>query len=475
MNGTGVSLTYLLQTFHVISNRKLAVNYVRRLEAAGAKLDAVSAEVQHQAQQGIVMPLSLVDLAIQTARDTIAAAPAQNLLVTRLARDSAKISDFDADARSQLVARATRAMTDSLYPAYRRQIQVLESLRPLAARQSAGIDRLPDGAALYAMYLREATTTNYTAEQLHQIGLDEVSRIEAEMEPLLVSQGLTSGTIAQRYDTLNRRPDQQFEDSDAGREQILTRYREILAQADDRMGKYFSLRPKGVLEVARVPEALQAGEATAAYYPAALDGSRPGIFYVNLRSVDLHPRYKMKTLAYHEGIPGHHFQVDLALHLSDLPLIRQQSPFTAYVEGWALYAERLAAEIGLYKDDPLGDLGRLQDEMLRAVRLVVDTGLHSKGWTREQAIDYMNQKTGMVESEVVNEVDRYMAWPGQACAYKVGQMKILELRERARKALGDRFDIRAFHAVVLEEGSVPLNVLEEQVDGWIASELKASR
>jgi uncharacterized protein (DUF885 family) len=183
----------------------------------------------------------------------------------------------------------------------------------------------------------------------------------------------------------------------------------------------------------------------------------------------------MKTLAYHEGIPGHHFQVDLALHLSDLPLIRQQSPFTAYVEGWALYAERLAAEIGLYKDDPLGDLGRLQDEMLRAVRLVVDTGLHSKGWTREQAIDYMNQKTGMVESEVVNEVDRYMAWPGQACAYKVGQMKILELRERARKALGDRFDIRAFHAVVLEEGSVPLNVLEEQVDGWIASELKASR
>jgi uncharacterized protein (DUF885 family) len=474
MNGTGMSLAYLLQSIHGISNRKLAVNYVRRLEAAGAKLDAASAEVQRQAQQGIVMPLPLVDIAIRIDRETIAAPPADNNLVTRLARESAKISALDEATRKRLIERATRAVGDSLYPAYERQIKLLESLRPLAATQTAGISRLPDGPALYAMYLRQATTTDYTADQLHQIGLEEVARIEAGMETLLVSQGMTAGTIAERYDSLNRRADQLFEESDAGREQILSRYREILAEVDARMPEYFSLRPQGILDVVRVPEALQAGEAMARYLPAALDGSRPGSFYVNLRSMATQPRYKMKTLAYHEGIPGHHFQLDLALHLPDMPLIRQQTMFTAYAEGWALYAERLAAEIGLYKDDPLGDLGRLQDEMLRAARLVVDTGLHAKGWTREQAIDYMMQKTGMVEAEVITEVERYIAMPGQACAYKVGQLKILELRERARQALGDRFDIRAFHAVVLEEGAVPLNALEEQVDRWIATELKAS-
>ncbi len=474
MTGTRIGLTYLLQSLHVISNRKLAVNYVRRLEAAGAKLDAASAEVQRQAQQGIVMPLSLVEVAIQLTRDSIAPAPADNSLVTRLAQETEKISSLDAISRRALVDRATRAVRDSLYPAYRRQIQVLESLRPLAATQAAGISRLPDGAALYAMYLREATTTDYTAEQLHQIGLSEVARIETQMQPLLVSQGLTTGTIAERYDVLNRRADQLFEDSDAGRQQILSGYRDILAAAQARMPEYFSLRPKGIPDVVRVPLALQAGEPSARYFTGALDGSRPGMFYVNLRSVDLHPRYKMKTLAYHEGIPGHHFQLDLALHLQDLPLIRQQGLFTAYAEGWALYAERLAAEIGLYKDDPLGDLGRLQDEMLRSVRLVVDTGLHAKGWTREQAIDYMKQKTGMVDSDVVTEVQRYIAMPGQACAYKVGQLKILELRERARHALGDKFDIRAFHAVVLEQGALPLNVLEEQVDHWIKTVLASN-
>lgn len=474
MTGTSVSLMYLMLTEHVITNRKLAGHYVQRLEAMGPKLDAVTAEVQRLAQQGIVMPPALVELAITSARVTIAPAPADNALVTRLALSTAKIKGLDAVRRQKLVSRATLAVRDGVYPAYRRQIRMLESQRALAAARTDGIDGLPDGAALYAHYLREMTTTDYTADQLHQLGIDEVARIEAEMEPLLVSQGLSTGTLAERFDQLNRRPDQQFEDSEAGRQQILARYHEIIAAAEARMPEYFSVRPKGELRVERVPLPLEAGEAAGSYWPGSLDGSRPGIFYVNLRDVAEQPRFKMKTLAYHEGVPGHHFQIDLALHLKGLPLIRQQAPFVAYSEGWALYAERLAAEIGLYAGDPLGDLGRLQDEMLRAARLVADTGLHAKGWTRAQAISYMKQKTGLAESDITTEVERYMAWPGQACAYKVGQLKIVELRERARHALGDRFDIRAFHAVVLDEGAMPLTALEEQVDHWIKTVLASN-
>jgi uncharacterized protein (DUF885 family) len=225
--------------------------------------------------------------------------------------------------------------------------------------------------------------------------------------------------------------------------------------------------PPTRLVVERVPAGQEKGTAAAYYQPAAMDGSRPGIFFANLRNLKELPTWQMKTLAYHEGIPGHHFQISTALGLKDLPLIRQQTLYTAYAEGWALYAEQLAAEIGMYKDDPWGDLGRLQAELWRAGRLVVDTGLHAKGWTREQAIEYMNTTTGLGEAEVVSEVERYMALPGQACAYKVGELKILELREKAKVALGSKFDLKDFHAVVLENGGVPLTTLEQLVDEWI--------
>ncbi len=244
---------------------------------------------------------------------------------------------------------------------------------------------------------------------------------------------------------------------------MLAEYREILEVAGARMPEYFSTIPPGKLEVERVPESAEKGASGAYYQQAALDGSRPGTFFANLRDVHEMPTWGMKTLAYHEGIPGHHFQIATAQGLEGLPMIRQQPIYTAYVEGWALYAERLMAEIGMYEGDPWGDLGRLQAEMYRAVRLVVDTGLHAKGWTREAAIDYMVGATGMAESEVVSEIERYMALPGQACAYKVGQLKILELREKTRARLGPKFDLKAFHTVVLENGAVPLTVLERIV------------
>jgi uncharacterized protein (DUF885 family) len=220
--------------------------------------------------------------------------------------------------------------------------------------------------------------------------------------------------------------------------------------------------------VQRVPVSAENNVAGAYYQAAAMDGSRPGTFFANLRDVNETATWTMKTLAYHEGIPGHHFQIAIAQNLKDLPLIRQQTLYSAYAEGWALYAERLAWEIGMYKDDPFGDLGRLESEMFRAARLVVDTGLHAKGWSREQAVAYMVSTTGMNQSEVITEVERYMGQPGQACAYKVGQLKILELRERAKAALGPRFDLKDFHAVVLENGGVPLTLLESEVDEWIA-------
>jgi uncharacterized protein (DUF885 family) len=316
--------------------------------------------------------------------------------------------------------------------------------------------------------LKQFTTTDYTPEQVHQVGLAEVARIQTQMDTLLRSQGLVDGTVAERMKALGDDPRFLLPDTDDGRAQLLARYRSILDDVAKRMPEYFRTIPPGKLAVERVPASAEKGSSGAYYNLAAMDGSRPGTFYANLRDTRETPTWGMKTLAYHEGIPGHHFQIATGQGLKGLPLIRQQPIYTAYVEGWALYAERLAAEIGLYKDDPFGDLGRLQAEMLRAVRLVVDTGIHAKGWTREQAIDYMVNTTGMVESDAVSEVERYMALPGQACAYKVGQLKILELRDKAEKELGSRFNLKDFHAVVLENGAVPLTVLERLVDDWIA-------
>jgi uncharacterized protein (DUF885 family) len=336
-----------------------------------------------------------------------------------------------------------------------------------AAVQAAGVGRLPDGAAYYAAALKQMTTTDYTPAQVHALGLSEVTRVGAEMDALLKSQGLTEGSVSSRVQALHKDPRFLLPDTEEGRQQLLARYQQILDEVNARMPDYFRTVPAGKISVQRVPVAAEKGSAGAYYQPAAMDGSRPGIFFANLRDVHETATWTMKTLAYHEGIPGHHFQISTALNLKNMPFIRQQTLYTAYAEGWALYAEQLAAEIGMYKDDPFGDLGRLESEMFRATRLVVDTGLHAYGWTREQAIAYMVDNTGMNESEVISEVERYMGQPGQACAYKIGQLKILELRERAKAALGPKFDLKDFHAVVLENGGVPLTLLDSLVNEWI--------
>jgi uncharacterized protein (DUF885 family) len=467
MWGTQVQLPSFLETQHVVKNEKTARNYVRRLEAMGDKLDGLTAEMQRQARAGVILPIALLDRAESGIRDTVSPAPDQNPLVTTFVARMQKAKGLDAALQGALARDAAAALKSRVYPAYARMTAALESERPAAATQAAGVGRLPDGAAYYAASLRQMTTTDYTPDQVHALGLREVARIDAEMDALLKAQGLATGTVAARMLALARDPRFLLPDSDEGRKQLLARFQQILDEVNARMPQYFRTLPAAKLTVKRVPLSAEKGAAGAYYQPAAMDGSRPGAFFANLRKVSETATWTMKTVAYHEGIPGHHFQIAIAQNLKGLPLIRQQPLYSAYAEGWALYAERLAAEIGMYKDDPFGDLGRLRDELLRAVRLVVDTGLHAQGWSREQAIDYMVSTAGMNESEVVTEVERYMGLPGQACAYKVGQLKILELRAKAQAALGPKFDLKDFHAVVLENGGVPLTLLEKLVDEWI--------
>jgi len=469
MWGLQVQLPTFLETQHVVKNAKTARNYVKRLEATGDKLDAATGEMLRQANAGVVLPISLLAKAESGIKDTVSPSPEDNPLVTTFVERMKNAKGVDAAAQSELTHQAAEAVRNRIYPAFARMTAALESQRPAAATQAAGVGRLPDGAAYYAATLKQMTTTDYTPEQVHALGLSEAVRVSAEMDSLLKSQGLSTGTVAERVQALHKDPRFLLPNTDEGRKQLITKYQQILDEVNARMPEYFRTVPTGKLLVERVPISAENNVAGAYYQGAAMDGSRPGTFFANLRDVSETATWTMKTLAYHEGIPGHHFQISTALNLKDLPLLRQQTLYTAYAEGWALYAERFAAEIGMYKDDPFGDLGRLEAELFRAARLVVDTGLHAKDWTREQAITYMVTTTGMNESEVITEVERYMGQPGQACAYKVGQLKILELRERAKAELGPKFNLKDFHAVVLENGGVPLTLLDKLVDEWIAS------
>ena len=315
--------------------------------------------------------------------------------------------------------------------------------------------------------LRHHTTTDMTAEEIHQIGLAEVDRILADMRSILDGLGHTEGSVGEIMATLGREERFLYPDTKASREVILDRYREIIEEVYTKLGPAFEITPSASVEVRRVPEFKEATSAGAYYNIPAMDGSRPGVFYANLRDVRDIAKYGMKTLAYHEAVPGHHFQLAIQQEMQGVPQFRQVLTFTAFVEGWALYSERLAGEYGFYEGDPYGDLGRLQAELFRSVRLVVDTGIHHKRWKRERAIEYMLETTGMAQKDVTAEIERYIVMPGQACAYKIGQMKFLEFRERAQTELGDAFDIREFHSVVLGGGAMPFEILERQVDAYI--------
>jgi uncharacterized protein (DUF885 family) len=340
-------------------------------------------------------------------------------------------------------------------------------MRPQATHD-AGIWRIPDGDRIYEAALESRTTTKMSASQLHDLGLAEVARIEGERSAILDAQGIAGATLAERVRAVSAIPGQVFPNDDAGRAAMLAYLHDIDARVMAVAPRFFRTIPPQRLEIVRVPEYSQDSSPGGYYNPPALDGSRPGRFYINLKDTADNPKWKLPTLMIHEGSPGHHFQLSAQQLIKGVPVLRKVLPFSAYAEGWALYAERIArTDMGLYDNDPLGDLGRLQAEMFRAVRLVVDTGMHAKHWSREQAIDYMVAKTGMTDAEVTREIERYVVWPGQATAYKVGQLAILRMRADAERALGPRFDLADFHEVILMSGSVPLAVLDDIVHDWI--------
>ncbi|RFF28997.1 MULTISPECIES: DUF885 family protein [unclassified Wenzhouxiangella] len=470
MFGVQSTLPDFMVQQHVVEDELGAEHYIARLNEFDEKFDGVLEGLRVREERGILPPSFAVTKVIDQIEGFLDSAPDEHMLVVEFDEKMESIdkSELPTDRREELREQAVTAVAQSVYPAYEDLLAYLRELEPKAT-SNGGVWRLPDGEAFYKQAIRQHTTTEMSAGEIHDIGLAEVERIGREMDAILRAEGLTEGTIGERVQRLSERPDQLYPDTDEGREQILAEYQKILDEIDPAMDEYFNLRPETGVQVKRVPEFAEETSAGAYYQRPSMDGKRQGTFFANLRDVSEVPKFGMRTLAYHEGIPGHHFQIAITQQLDDIPMFRRLVPFTAYSEGWALYAEQLAREIG-FQDDPLDNLGRLQAEMFRAVRLVVDTGLHHKRWTREEAIDYMLANTGMGEGEVEAEIERYLVMPGQALAYKVGMMKILELRERARRELGDDFSLPEFHDQILGHGALPLTLLEEVVDKWIEEE-----
>ncbi|MEY4730284.1 MAG: hypothetical protein RL020_1442 [Pseudomonadota bacterium] len=471
MGGVHTELPNLLLNVHQIKSVLDAENYIARMGQFNVAFAQVLDSLKQRQQRGIAPPRFAVEKALDNIKQFIKPEPRQHDLFTQLQKGVNALQDADAATKVRLLAAGEQGMNASVYPSYRQLVAHLEAWLP-EVKNNNGAWALPDGDAYYAHQLRENTSTDMTPEQIHQLGLSEVTRIHAEMRPLLDSLGYRGGSVAVDMNKMDKDPVSKYADnSDAAKKQVLADYTKIVDDINQRIAGSFDILPKAKLEVRAVPSYLEATSPGAYYDGPATDGSRPGIFFRNLFSLDDIQKFEMKTLTYHEAVPGHHFQVALAQEL-DLPMFRKFNGNNAYIEGWALYAERLASELGAYENDARGDIGRLYDELWRAKRLVVDTGIHHKRWTREQAIAYMADNLEPSLDTVI-EIERYFVWPGQACGYKIGQLKILQLRDKARQALGDKFVIKDFHNVVLTNGSVPLTILEQLVDQYIAKKLAA--
>jgi uncharacterized protein (DUF885 family) len=468
MFGVQSSLPNFLAQQHPVANEGDAKNYIARLNLFPRKFDQVIEGLRLRESKNLVPPQFMVT-EVLTQMSDFAAKPVQdNPLYATFKEKLDKIpaDKMDQATRDRLLAEVRASIERKVLPAYKQLIAYFTALAP-KAQGNFGAWHLPHGDAYYAWCVRQHTTTDMTPEQVHQLGLAEVARIRVEMDEILKAQGLSEGTIGARVQQLAHVPDSTYPNTADGKAAMLKQYQAILDEVNAGLGNNFDARPKLGVVVKAVPEFAEKTAPGAYYEGGSFDGSRPGAFYANMRDTTETPKWAMRSLAYHEGIPGHHFQISLAQENLGLPFFRRVLPFTAYVEGWALYAERLAWELGFEKN-PLDNLGRLRDEMMRAVRLVVDSGIHYKHWTREQAITYMLENTGMAETDVTAEIERYFVDPGQALAYKAGMLKILELREKAKVALGPKFNLAQFHDQVLTHGALPLELLQRVIDDWIA-------
>lgn len=470
ISGVTVNMPQFLTDTHVIKNEKSVRRYLSRLREFGRVLRETHARVIDDRANGVIPPDFVIEKALVGMNKFIAGGADNSPLVTTLGPKLDELEDVDEAAAAAFINDATQLVSSEVIPGYKAIISLFESMLP-EATHDAGIWRLPHGEAIYAANLRSNTTTQYSPEEIHATGLAEVDRIEGEMLDILDSQGVMGDSFAQRIRVLMDDPAHQFPNTDEGRAEMIAYLeafdQKVMAIAAD----YFVTIPPQPLEIVRVPEYSQDSSPGGYYSGPALDGSRPGRFYINQKDTADNPRWTLPTLMIHEGSPGHHFQISTSQLIEGVPLLRRLSPFNAFSEGWALYSERIAkTDMGLYDDDPLGDLGRLQAEMFRAVRLVVDTGMHAKRWSREQAIEYMTAKTGMTNEEVTREIERYVVWPGQATAYKTGQLALLEMRKDTEDALGERFSLKDFHEAVLMNGAMPLDILKETMADWATSQ-----
>ncbi len=467
LTGPHLALPRMLMTQHPIASQADGEAYVARLEDLPRAIDGASATVAADAGVGVMPPRFAIDGVIKSLEGFIASDPAAHPLVTTLS-EKLEAAGVSADDRGVLVARAAEALTAGVYPAYARLAAQYDGLRAQSS-DDAGVWRLgEEGEAWYQLALIAYGAGTKTGDDVHEIGLAEVARITAEMDALLKRVGLNDGPVGERMVALSARPDNLYPNTDEGREALLQSLRDQVADVLAVAPQWFGRLPDYKVEVRRIPEHEQNSSPGGYYTGPSLDGSRPGIYWINLKDTGDNPIHSLKTLTYHEAVPGHHFQTAYQRSIKGMPLIRTMLGYSEYAEGWGLYAEKLAAEMGMYKDDPAGDLGRLQAELFRAARLVVDTGIHHKRWSREQAIDYMAGVTGETKESVTREIERYAVVPGQACAYKLGMLKIEELRAMAEMELGDKFDIREFHDQVLSIGDSPLPVLEAAVKAWAA-------
>jgi len=435
-------------------------DWIARLHAIPKAFDQVTTNMSIGMDDHRVPPKYLLEKVLEQVKGLAAQKPEDSPLALPLKHFPATVKPAE---QERIKAEMLDAIGKEVQPAYLRLARFLEVSYIPAGREQPGVWALPDGAKYYAYRLRRTTTTDLTADQLHQIGLDEVKRDEAEM--LAIAQKLGFADLKSFRASLKTNPKLH----PASAEALLDAYRGYLGPMQARLPQLFGRLPKAPFEVAAVPDFMEKTSAPAYYEPGTPDGSRPGRLRIDTYNATERNLYLVEATAYHEGLPGHHLQISIAQELTDVPTFRKHEHYTAYTEGWGLYAERLGKDVGFYQD-PYSDYGRLENDIWRAIRLVVDTGVHSQHWTRQQMVDYFHDHSAIDETSIQAEVDRYIAWPGQAVAYKVGQLKILELRDRAKKALGSKFDLRAFHDQVLDAGALPLDVLSDRIDGWIASQ-----
>ncbi|UPT64018.1 MAG: DUF885 domain-containing protein [Hyphomonadaceae bacterium JAD_PAG50586_4] len=475
MDSAFLTLPSFLDERHAIANTADAENYLTRLRAVAVAIDQETERARLDAAQGVRPPGFIMDATFNALQGVLQVAPMSQPYITSFRRklDALAAAEQDVNRRAEieranlaLLARAEIIVRDNIIPAHQRAAQFIRTDRG-NANDNAGVSNLPQGAEYYAAALRIETTTDLTPAEIHRIGLDRVTALNRELDIALRRVGLTEGPIGQRLGQMTADPRYRYADTDEGRAELMADVQRRVSRFMERAPQWFGRLPQAPLEVRRVPLFAEEGSPGAYYSPPSLDGRTPGIYYINLRNLGEMTRIDLPTQDFHEAAPGHHFQIALAQELTDAPLLTRLITFNAYSEGWGLYAEELADELGFHEGDPVGRIGYLRWQLWRAARLVVDTGLHSQNWTRQQAIDYLIATTGDAPGVIVTEVDRYIVWPGQACGYELGRREIARLREMARNELGPDFDLRGFHDAVLLNGEAPLSVLDDIVRDWI--------